>query len=229
MAESPISTASARHIFLVHGLCHGGWCWYKVASRLQGLQPSSSAGRPWRVVALDLAASGIDARQLREVPTFRDYTAPLLDALRSLPDGEKAILVGHSLGGLNVALAAEEFPDKVAAAVFLCAYMPDCTSTPGSVLVEDITLAKSVMRVGSMFLEDLQVMEPFSKDRYGSVHKVYIIGNQDRALPEEFQRWMVSNNPVDEVKEIDGADHMAMLSTPDEVVQCIVDITEKYS
>ncbi|KAF8701522.1 hypothetical protein HU200_033547 [Digitaria exilis] len=202
MAESPISTASARHIFLVHGLCHGGWCWYKVASRLQGLQPSSSAGRPWRVVALDLAASGIDARQLREVPTFRDYTAPLLDALRSLPDGEKAILVGHSLGGLNVALAAEEFPDKVAAAVFLCAYMPDCTSTPGSVLVED---------------------------RYGSVHKVYIIGNQDRALPEEFQRWMVSNNPVDEVKEIDGADHMAMLSTPDEVVQCIVDITEKYS
>ncbi|KAF8765327.1 hypothetical protein HU200_008702 [Digitaria exilis] len=214
-------------------------------------------------------ASGIDARQLREVPTFRDYTAPLLDALRSLPDGEKAILVGHSLGGLNVALA---FPEKVAAAVFLCAYMPDCTSTPGSVLVEgkrnrgqsqldnemkpqdaegklpasfmfgpqvieqnlyqvcskqDITLAKSVMRVGSMFLEDLQVMEPFSKDRYGSVHKVYIIGNQDRALPEEFQRWMVSNNPVDEVKEIDGADHMAMLSTPDEVVQCIVDITEK--
>nr|CAB3491490.1 unnamed protein product [Digitaria exilis] len=218
MAEA-ISTTSASHIFLVHGLCHGGWCWYKVATRLGCLQ--SPAGRPWRVVALDLRR-----RASTPASCVRDYTAPLLDALRSLPDGEKAILVGHSLGGLNVALA---FPEKVAAAVFLCAYMPDCTSTPGSVLVEDITLAKSVMRVGSMFLEDLQVMEPFSKDRYGSVHKVYIIGNQDRALPEEFQRWMVSNNPVDEVKEIDGADHMAMLSTPDEVVQCIVDITEKYS
>ncbi|CAN6371796.1 unnamed protein product [Urochloa humidicola] len=76
---------------------------------------------------------------------------------------------------------------------------------------------------------DLQVMEPFSKDRYGFVRKVYIVCKQDRTLPEEFQRWMVSNNPVDEVKEIDGADHMALLSAPDDVVKCIADIAEKYN
>lgn len=85
------------------------------------------------------------------------------------------------------------------------------------------------MRVGSVFLEDLRVQTPLSKDRYGSVHKVYIVCKQDRTLPEEFQRWMVSNNPVDEVKEIDGADHMAMLSAPDDVVQCIVGIAEQCS
>lgn len=95
--------------------------------------------------------------------------------------------------------------------------------------LQDITLAKSLMRIGSVFLEDLQVMEPLSMDRYGSVRKVYIVCKQDWTLPEEFQRWMVSNNPVDEVKEIDGADHMAMLSTPDDVVQCIADIVAKYS
>uniref|UniRef100_A0A453CX27 AB hydrolase-1 domain-containing protein n=1 Tax=Aegilops tauschii subsp. strangulata TaxID=200361 RepID=A0A453CX27_AEGTS len=47
-------------------------------------------------------------------------------ALRDLPDGERAVLVGHSFGGMSIALAAEEFPDKVAAAVFLTAFMPDC-------------------------------------------------------------------------------------------------------
>ncbi|CAL4993659.1 unnamed protein product [Urochloa decumbens] len=268
------SSTSTKHIFLVHGLCHGGWCWYKVAARLRSVSP---AGRSYRVVAPDLAAAGVDGRRLHEVRTFRDYTAPLLDELRSLPDGEKAVLVGHSLGGLSVALAAEEFPGKVAAAVFLCAFMPDCTSPPSHVFEElhagrywdsqldnetkpqnadhgkllpasfkfgpefteryiyqrcskeDITLAKSLMRVGSAFLEDLRVQQPHSTDRYGSVRKVYIVCKQDRTIPEEFQRWMVSNNPVDEVVEIDGADHMAMLSTPDDVVRCIVDIVEKYS
>lgn len=125
----PISSSRAKHVVLVHGACHGGWCWYKVAARLR---PSDAGG--YRVLTPDLAASGVDERRLREVPTFRDYTAPLLDALRSLPDGEKAVLVGHSFGGLSIALAAEECPEKVAAAVFLCAYMPDCASPPSHVL-----------------------------------------------------------------------------------------------
>jgi pimeloyl-ACP methyl ester carboxylesterase len=40
---------------------------------------------------------------------------------------------------------------------------------------------------------------------------------------------MVMNNPVDEVKEIDDADHMAMLSAPDDVVQCILSIADQCS
>ncbi|RVW57637.1 Salicylic acid-binding protein 2 [Vitis vinifera] len=39
-----------RHFVLVHGACHGAWCWYKVATLLR------SAGH--RVTALDLAAAG---------------------------------------------------------------------------------------------------------------------------------------------------------------------------
>jgi pimeloyl-ACP methyl ester carboxylesterase len=68
------------------------------------------------------------------VPTFRDYTKPLLDILDSLPPGEKVVLVGHSLGGMNIALASELFPEKVAAAVFLAAFMPDHMSRPSHVL-----------------------------------------------------------------------------------------------
>ena len=115
-----------KHIVLVHGACLGGWSWFKVAT------PLRAAG--YRVDAPDLAASGVDPRPLREVPTFRDYTQPLLDLLASLPDGHRVVLVGHSLGGVNVALAAETFPDKVAAVVFLCAFMPDCAARPSHVM-----------------------------------------------------------------------------------------------
>ncbi|XP_066333824.1 putative inactive methylesterase 20 [Miscanthus floridulus] len=132
MAEAATkSSTSATHIILVHGVCHDGWCWYKVVARLLSLSPG---GRSYHIVAPDLAASGVDGGRLRDIPMFRDYTGPLLDALRWLPDGEKAVPVGHSLGGLSIVLAAEEFPSKVAATVFLCAYMPDCMSPPSHVL-----------------------------------------------------------------------------------------------
>jgi pimeloyl-ACP methyl ester carboxylesterase len=114
---------------LVHGASLGGWSWFKVAT------PLRAAG--YRVDTPDLAASGVDPRPLREAaPTFRDYTAPLLDLLAALPDGERVVLVGHSLGGVSIALAAEMFPDKVAAAVFLCAFMPGCAARPSHVLEE---------------------------------------------------------------------------------------------
>ncbi|KAF0918960.1 hypothetical protein E2562_027511 [Oryza meyeriana var. granulata] len=256
---------ACKHLVLVHGACVGGWSWFTVAARLR------SAG--YRVTAPDLAASGADPRPLREVPTFRDYTGPLLSLLGSLPPGENVVLVGHSLGGVNVALAAELFPDKIAAAVFLCAFMPDHTSRPSHVLEkfiidkwldwmdtemkpqdaegklptsmlfgpqiareklmqlcspEDLTLAGSLLRVSSMFVEDLQVQQPYSKERYGSARKVYIVCKQDLAIPEGFQRWMIENNPVDEVKEID-ADHVVMLSRPDELARCLADVAESYA
>uniref|UniRef100_A0A0A9B7T3 AB hydrolase-1 domain-containing protein n=1 Tax=Arundo donax TaxID=35708 RepID=A0A0A9B7T3_ARUDO len=84
------------------------------------------------------------------------------------------------------------------------------------------------MRIGSMFVEDLRVQQPYTKARYGSVRKVYIVCTEDYAIPEKFQRWMVENNPVEEVKEI-AADHVVMLSRPNELVTCLVDIAEKYA
>ncbi|XP_066311967.1 methylesterase 7-like [Miscanthus floridulus] len=133
MSTPALATAAegATRIILVHGTGHGGWCWYRVATLLR------AAGH--RVDALDLAASGIDSRQLRDVPTFEDYTRPLLDALRALLPGERAVLVGHSFGGMNIALAAEMFPEKVAAAVFVTAFLPDC-SNPRSHVIEKVTV-----------------------------------------------------------------------------------------
>ncbi|TVU34674.1 hypothetical protein EJB05_16518, partial [Eragrostis curvula] len=105
-----------RHFVLVHGVCHGAWCWYKVATILE------SAGH--RVTALDMAACGASAARVEEVRTFEEYSWPLLDAVAAVPTGEKVVLVGHSFGGHNLALAMQWHPEKVAVAVFVSAAVP---------------------------------------------------------------------------------------------------------
>lgn len=105
-----------HHFVLVHGICHGAWCWYKVATILE------SAGH--RVTALDMAACGASPLRVEEARSFEDYSRPLLDALAALPPGEKVVLVGHSFGGLSLALAMHTYPEKIAVAVFVSAAMP---------------------------------------------------------------------------------------------------------
>ncbi|KAE9596636.1 putative carboxylesterase [Lupinus albus] len=105
-----------RHFVLVHGSCHGAWCWYKVASLLK------SAGH--QVTALDMAASGIHAKRVQELNSIKQYFEPLIEFLASLPQEERVILVGHSFGGVCISVAMEMFPNKIAAAVFVTAFMP---------------------------------------------------------------------------------------------------------
>ncbi|CAM0884657.1 unnamed protein product [Alopecurus aequalis] len=137
-------SSSGKHFILVHGLCHGAWCWYKLVPMLR------AAGH--RVTALDLAASGVHPAHMDEVGSFEDYSRPLLDAVADVGEGERMVLVGHSLGGLSLALAMERFPRKVAAAVFLTAGMPRAGRHLGFVLDEFFR------RVGPDFFMDSERM-----------------------------------------------------------------------
>jgi alpha-beta hydrolase superfamily lysophospholipase len=124
------SGSERRHFIQVHGLGHGAWCWYKVVVALE------AAGH--RVTAVDLAASGAHPARIDEVHSFDDYSRPLLDAVAAAPDGgERLVLVGHSHGGLSLALAMERFPRKVAAAVFVAAAMP-CVGKHMGVTTEEV-------------------------------------------------------------------------------------------
>jgi pimeloyl-ACP methyl ester carboxylesterase len=119
---------------LVHGVCHGAWCWYKVATILR------SAGH--RVDALDMAACGASPGRAVEVGSFEEYSRPLLDALAALPPGERAVLVGHSYGGQSLALAMQAHPDRVAVAVFVSAAMP-ATGKPMKFVSEQVRRASA--------------------------------------------------------------------------------------
>ncbi|KAL5219875.1 hypothetical protein ABZP36_024588 [Zizania latifolia] len=123
-----MESSGSKHFVLVHGLAHGAWCWFKVVTTLR------SAGH--RVTALDLAASGVHPARVDEVGSFEEYSRPMLDAVAAAPEGERLVLVGHSHGGLSLALAMERFPDKIAAAVFVAAAMP-CVGKHMGVVTEE--------------------------------------------------------------------------------------------
>ncbi|KAF2308136.1 hypothetical protein GH714_035608 [Hevea brasiliensis] len=63
---------------------HGAWTWYKLTPVLE------AAGH--KVTALDLAASGIDPRQIEQIGSFDEYSEPLLTFMASLPEGEKHMM-----------------------------------------------------------------------------------------------------------------------------------------
>lgn len=115
-----------KHFVLVHGACHGAWCWFKIKPLLE------AAGH--RVTLLDMAASGIDTRPIQDIRSMEEYSEPLLKTLARLPPNEKVILVGHSLGGMNLAVAMEKYSDKIAVSVFLTAFVPDTHHKPSYVL-----------------------------------------------------------------------------------------------
>ncbi|XP_051119794.1 salicylic acid-binding protein 2-like isoform X1 [Andrographis paniculata] len=114
------------HIVLVHGAGHGAWTWYKLKPLLE------AAGH--RVTAFDLAATGTDLRRLQDLCSFDDYNQPLLEILAAIPPPEKVVLVGHSLGGVNLAAAMERYPDSISVAVFVTAFLPDLEHKPSYVM-----------------------------------------------------------------------------------------------
>ena len=77
----------------------------------------------------------------------------------------------------------------------------------------------------ALLLKELEL----TKEKYGSVRRVYIVCDQDSAINEDLQRWMIEKNPTDEVKVIIGSDHMVMFSKPKELCSCLEEIVEKYS
>ncbi|KNA04132.1 hypothetical protein SOVF_202480, partial [Spinacia oleracea] len=71
---------------------------------------------------------------------------------------------------------------------------------------------------------DLELAKRFSSNGYGSVKKIYVISKEDELINEEFVRWMIENSEVDQVKEVQGADHMTMISQPQLLCDCLLQI-----
>jgi len=107
--------ARGIHFVLVHGGMHGAWCWYKIVELLE------KGGH--KVSAIDLMSAGTSPVTADSITSFEEYNQPLMHFLAKLPQTEKMVLVGHSLGGVSVARGSEEFPHLIAVAVYLCALM----------------------------------------------------------------------------------------------------------
>lgn len=97
-------------LILVHGACHGGWCWDLVLPELAALGHTARA--------LDLPGRGAD-----RTPPGRITLDHHADAILAALD-RPAILVGHSAGGYAIAAAALRRPDLVARLIYLTAWIP---------------------------------------------------------------------------------------------------------
>lgn len=105
---------SAAPLLLIHGSCHGAWCWRDVIPAL--------AARGISAHAIDLPGHGDDATPLEDV-TLEAYGRTIVEAARALHDGPVPIL-GHSMAGYAIAAATLAAPEVVSKLIFLCAYVP---------------------------------------------------------------------------------------------------------
>jgi pimeloyl-ACP methyl ester carboxylesterase len=97
---------------LVPGGWHGGWAFDAVA------RPLTAAGH--EVAALTL--SGLDGSTPAGVNLER-HVGDVVAAIEAA--ATPVVLVGHSYGGMAIAGAADRLPSRVAALVFVDAYVPD--------------------------------------------------------------------------------------------------------
>lgn len=95
--------------------------------------------------------------------------------------------------------------------------------------LKDLELAKIVGRPGSPYQQDLSKARNFSDEGYGSVTRVFIVCDEDKAMTLEHQRWMIENNPPKDVWEIKGSDHMPMFSMTKQLCVSLLEIANKYA
>jgi len=100
---------------LVHGAWHGGWCWVRVADRLQA--------RGHDAFAPTLTGLGERTHLLHPGINLSLHIADVLGTIRSerLTD---FVLVGHSYGGCVISGVAEAVPKAIRSIVFLDAFVP---------------------------------------------------------------------------------------------------------
>ncbi|MFB9925363.1 alpha/beta fold hydrolase [Amycolatopsis halotolerans] len=105
---------------LVPGACHGGWCFDRLTGQLRD--------RGHRVLPLTL--TGLSERQhlLNGGVNLETHIEDVVRAMQA-EQVERAVLVGHSYGGMVITGAADRVPELVDSLVYLDAFVRK-TATP---------------------------------------------------------------------------------------------------
>ncbi|GJM88399.1 hypothetical protein PR202_ga04457 [Eleusine coracana subsp. coracana] len=95
---------------------------------------------------------------------------------------------------------------------------------------EDLTLGLSLVRPANRFNDDALIRDEklLTEKGYGSVRRVFVLVEDDLGIPAEFQRHMIAQSAGVEVETMaaGGADHMVMLSRPQELADLLVRIAD---
>lgn len=210
-------------ILLIHGSCHGAWCWRDVIPELTTLGHTARA--------IDLPGHGDDGTPAEAV-TLDSYADAILSAVDS-----PCILLGHSMAGYPITLAADRAPDAFTRLIYLCAYvpLPDVSmvdmrrAAPRQPLMPAIRLAPDGVTftidpdmAPDVFYQDCpqEAVEyavarlcpqpiapqdvPIRLTGAGrAIPRSYILCRNDQTIPPEYQEEMVRDWPPGDVHRID--------------------------
>lgn len=207
---------------LIHGSCHGAWCWRDVIPEL--------TARGHNARAIDLPGHGGDLTPISRI-TLRAYADAILKAIT-----KPVTLVGHSMAGYPISLAAELAPEKIRRLIYLCAYVPKGDMTladmrreaPYQPLMQAVLRAEDgksfridPAQTGKVFYHDcpegttayanirlcaqavLPQETPCPLGRnWAGVPRSYIRCTDDRTIPPEYQVTMTADWPGEDVFEM---------------------------
>jgi pimeloyl-ACP methyl ester carboxylesterase len=230
---------------LIHGSGHGAWAWRDVLPRLRDLGHEARA--------IDLPGHGDDRTPIEAVllETYRDA---VLSAL-----GDRTIVVGHSMGGYPITAAAEAAPARIAALVYLCAYVPATGMsladmrragprqplTPAIRRAEDgLSFTFDLGMARELFYHDcpdeaveyalarlcrqpvLPQETPLDETfRTEALPRRYILCEDDRAIPPEYQAYMARGFRARDVLRIPTS-HSPFFAAPGLLARTLDDIAE---
>lgn len=234
-------------ILLVHGSCHGAWCWEKIIPRL--------AAQGHTAIAIDLPSHGEDDTPWWRV-TLGAYARAVCDAAR---EHGPVVAVGHSMGGGVITQAANEEPELFEGLIYLSGFVPKAGETilglarrdalwrgftvpryhVGTITVwpermvdtfyntcdpRDAERAIARLTPQPMF----PLVQPIATPREPVPPKAFIECVQDHTISLELQRYMHARFPMTGVATLD-TDHSPFYSAPSELTQEIVAFAQAFA
>ncbi|MEP4036518.1 alpha/beta fold hydrolase [Pseudophaeobacter sp.] len=231
---------------LIHGSCHGAWCWRDVIPALEAQGHSARA--------IDLPGHN-DGRDLATV-TLAETAQAILAA--STPD---TIVLGHSWAGYPISATAEINPGALRGLIFLCAYVP----LSGQSLIEmrkagpRQTIGNAAIKApdghsyridpaeaSRLFYQDcpteaveyalprlcaqpiLPQDTPLQLSQiWQTMPKAYIRCTNDQTIPPEYQALMVADWPPDRVHEM-HCSHSPFFADPEGLADLIGHIAKDF-
>lgn len=241
---------STPDILLVHGSCHGAWCWRDLLSELEA--------RGLDARALDLPSHGEDLTDYTEV-TLESYAQAICENI-ALNGNRPTLLVGHSSGGFSITAAAERAPEKIAGLVYLCAYVPadgmslsDMRKTAARQPVLDLIektddgrafLFKPKEGLEALYHDCPEEVAEYARARLGpqailpqdtaleitenstGQDRHYILCENDRVIPPEEQLKMVADWPIERAQTLPSG-HSPFFSMPDRLADMLEGIVRE--
>lgn len=218
---------------LVHGSCHGAWCWRDVIPALDAFGH--------RARAIDLPGHG-DGREAGTV-TLDETCRAVAEAAT-----EQSILVGHSWGGFPITGALSHMEVLPRGLIYLCAYLPKADQslidmrragprqTIGSaaqksgdemsytivpeaapeLFYHDCTKETVAFALRHLCAQPIPPQAtPLAFDaKWNQLPRAYIRCTEDRTIPPEYQEMMQRELPAEARYEMESS-HSPFFGAPD--------------